>query len=222
MAFLDTSNAAAVRAALDEALVRPVTLAMFATAGDCEYCEMTRELIGELAELHPRLTLRSYDIEADAARAAELGVDKAPAIVVLGGEAETDYGIRYYGLPAGYEFATLLEAIRIVGTEQAPVQPATASFLAELTQPLHLQVFVTPGCPYCPRAAVLAYALAHASPHITADTVEVTEFPELGERYQVMGVPRTVIGEQVFVEGAAAEGMLLGKLREALSAAHAN
>lgn len=222
MAFLDETSAAEVRHELDAALARPVTLALFTTADACEYCDMTRELLDELVALHPRLALRAYDLRADAARAAELGVDKAPAIVVLGGAEEADYGIRYYGLPAGYEFATLLQAIRIVGTGQAALQPATVAFLSELSQPLHLQVFVTPGCPYCPRAAVLAYALAHASPHITADTVEVSEFPELGARYQVMGVPRTVIGEGVSVEGAAPEGMLLGKLREALRAATAN
>lgn len=222
MALIDTKDADAVRQELDAALARPVTLAVFTSDDSCEYCDLTHELLTELTGLHSSLVLRTYDLYRDAERATALGVDKAPAIVVLGGEEETDYGIRYYGLPSGYEFATLLQAIRIVGTDQAPVQPATQAFLAELTQPLHLQVFVTPGCPYCPRAAVLAYTLAHASPHITADTIEVSEFPELGDRYQVMGVPRTVIGEVVHVEGAAPEGMLLGKLREALRAAGTN
>jgi glutaredoxin-like protein len=219
MALIDTKNAAAVRKELDAALARPVTLALFTTPDACEYCDVTRDLLTELVVLSPKVTLRTYDLRADAVRAATLGVDKAPAIVVLGGADETDYGIRYYGLPSGYEFATLLEAIRIVGSDNAPLQPATAAFLETLTQPLHLQVFVTPSCPYCPRAAVLAYALAHASPLVTADTVEVTEFPELGERYQV--VPRTVIADVVYVEGAGPEGMLLGKLREALDAAAA-
>lgn len=222
MALIDAKNAAAVLKELDAALARPVTLALFVAAQDCEYCDVTRELLTELSDLHPRLQLRVYDMEADAGRAAELGVDKAPAIVVLGGEEQADYRIRYYGLPSGYEFATLLEAIRIVGSGESSLQPATRTFLEELRQPLHLQVFVTPGCPYCPRAAVMAYALAYASPHVTADTVEGSEFPELGDRYSVVGVPRTVIEEVVHIEGAAPEGMLLAKLREALSAAPSN
>jgi glutaredoxin len=89
------------------------------------------------------------------------------------------------------------------------LQPATHQFLERLTAPLHLQVFVTPSCPYCPRAVVLAHRLAYASPYVTADAVEVTEFPDLRDRYHVMGVPRTVIDGVVSVEGAVPEGMLL-------------
>jgi hypothetical protein len=109
----------------------------------------------------------------------------------------------------------MLEAIRMVGSDQIELQPATRAFLADLTVPLHLQVFVTPSCPYCPRAVTLAHRLAYASPLIIADAVEVTEFPELGARYRVMGVPRTMIDELVSVEGAAPEGQLLAKLIDA-------
>jgi glutaredoxin-like protein len=156
-----------------------------------------------------------YDLQIDAERAAALGVDKAPGMAMLGGSEGHDYGIRFYGIPSGYEFASLLEAIRMVGSDEVELRPATRAVLAELAAPLHLQVFVTPSCPYCPRAVVLAHRLAYASPYITADAIEVTEFPDLGERYQVMGVPRTVIDEVVHVEGAAPEGMLLAKLRVA-------
>lgn len=75
---------------------------------------------------------------------------------------------------------------------------------------------VTLTCPYCPQAVSLAHQVAIASPHVRADMVEAVEFPELAIRYQVMGVPRTVINERVHIEGAAPEPMVLGKLREAL------
>jgi len=65
---------------------------------------------------------------------------------------------------------------------------------------------------------VLAYRLAIASPHISAEGIEVSEFPELGDRYAVMGVPKTVIEEIVHIEGAAPESMMLQKLREAVAA----
>jgi alkyl hydroperoxide reductase subunit AhpF len=81
-----------------------------------------------------------------------------------------------------------------------------------------MQVFVTPTCPYCPQAVVLAHKMAAASPLVRADMVEAQEFPHLATKYQVMGVPRTVINETTHVEGAAPESMVLGKLREAVSA----
>jgi glutaredoxin-like protein len=212
MSLINESDAQAIREQLAAGITRPVQLALFVSAQSCEYCALTRELAEALCALHDDLTLAVYDLQADAERAALLGVDKAPALIVLGGAEGQDYGIRFYGIPSGYEFASLLEAIRMVGSDQIELQPATRAFLADLAVPLHLQVFVTPSCPYCPRAVALAHRLAYTSPHVTADAVEVTEFPELGARYRVMGVPRTMIGELVSVEGALPEGALLAKL----------
>lgn len=217
MALLNDKDRKAVREQLDQGLQRPVTMALFTSEDNCELCGVTSELVDEVAAIHPMLRVAKYNLETDAARAAELGVNKAPAIVVLGGVDAQDYGVRFYGIPSGYEFVTLLEALRMVGSDSAELQPATRSFLGELKQPMHLQVFVTPGCPYCPRAGVLAHRLAYNSPLVSADVVEVSEFPELGERYEVMGVPRTVIDDVIQIEGAAPEGTMLGKLREALA-----
>jgi len=212
MSLFNEQDVKAIREMLAASLKRPVQLVLFISDQNCAYCEPTRELLEALSMLHDSLSLTVYDLQIDAERAAALGVDKAPGIVVLGGAEGHDYGIRFYGIPSGYEFASLLEAIRIVGSDEVELQTATRQFLEGLTAPLHLQVFVTPSCPYCPRAVVLAHRLAYASPHVTADAVEVTEFPDLGDRYHVMGVPRTVIDEVVHVEGAVPEGMLVTKL----------
>jgi glutaredoxin-like protein len=141
-------------------------------------------------------------------------VDKIPAVAVIG---EDDYGIRFYGIPSGYEFTSLLEAVRMAATGQPDLSDETVEFLSSLSEPVHMQVFVTPTCPYCPQAVVLAHKMAIASPMVRADMVEAQEFPHLVTKYQVMGVPRTVINEATHVEGAAPEPMVLGKLREAVS-----
>jgi len=212
MSLIKEQDAQEIRQQLAASITQPVQLALFVSAQSCEYCAITHELVAALCALHDNLTLAVYDLQADPERATLLGVDKAPALVVLGGPEHTDYGVRFYGIPSGYEFASLLEAIRMVGSDNVELQPATRAFLAKLTEPLHLQVFVTPSCPHCLRAVALAHRLAYASPYITADAVEVTEFPELGARYHVMGVPRTMIEELVSVEGALPEELLLAKL----------
>ena len=222
MSLFNEQDATAIRERLAASLRRPVQLALFVSEQDCVYCEPTRELLETLSTLHEALSLTVYDLELDAERAAALGIDKAPGIVVLGGTESQDYGIRFYGIPSGYEFASLLEAIRMVGSDEVELQAATRQFLAGSTAPLHLQVFVTPSCPYCPRAVALAHRLTYASPYVTADAVEVTEFPDLGDRYHVMGVPRTVIDEVVPVEGAVPEGTLLAKLIAAQATAALN
>jgi len=145
-----------------------------------------------------------------------LGVDKIPAIAVVGAE---NYGVRFYGIPSGYEFTSLLHATRMVAAGKPELSEEGMQALAEVTEPVHMQVFVTPTCPYCPRSVVLAHQMAVASPMVRADMVEATEFPHLAIKYRVMGVPRTVINEVVHIEGAAPEPMVLENLQEALDGA---
>lgn len=218
MAIMQTKDQDAVREAF-AGLTRPVHLLLFTSAASGEYSDVARELLAEVAALSEQISLETADLAADAERASAMGVDKAPTVVFLVGAERADHGLRFAGLPSGYEFASLIEAIRLAGGASAPaLQPSTEAFLHALNAPMRLQVFVTPTCPYCPRAVVLAYRLALASPLISAEGVEVTEFPELGDRFGVMGVPKTVIDELVHVEGAVPEGMLLEKLGEALLA----
>jgi glutaredoxin len=87
--------------------------------------------------------------------------------------------------------------------------------LAKIDKPLHLQVFVTPTCPYCPKAVRMAHKAAIENENITADMVEAAEFPHLSMRYNVRGVPRTVIGEDFPIEGAVPEMAFVEKVMEA-------
>jgi glutaredoxin-like protein len=193
----------------------PVRLVMFTQEFECEYCTETRQLVEEVAELSDRITAEIYDFQADRAKAEELGIDKIPAIAVIGAQ---DYGVRFYGIPSGYEFASFLHAIQSVAAGRPELSDATLRVVAGIQKPVHIQVFVTPTCPYCPQAVMLAHQLAIASPLIRADMVEAMEFPHLAVKYQVMGVPRTVINETVHIEGAAPESHVVAKLQEALKA----
>jgi len=197
-------------------LAGPVRLIVFTQEIECEFCAETRQLVEEIAQLSDQLTAEVYDFVADQEKVRELGIDKIPAIAVVGQE---DYGVRLYGIPSGYEFASLLHAIQAVAAGKPELSEETMQVLADLTTPVHIQVFVTPTCPYCPVSVVLAHEMAIASPMVRADMVEAMEFPHLATKYQVMGVPRTVINETVSIEGAAPEPMVLEKLREALQGA---
>jgi glutaredoxin-like protein len=175
-------------------LARPVKAVVFTQEMECQFCRETRELIEELAGLTDKLKVEVKDFLKNEQEAKKLGVDKIPAVVLLG-EGDKDYGIRFYGIPAGYEFVSLMESLDMVSKGDSGLSPATRTKLKALQKPLDLQVFVTPTCPYCPRAVVLAFKLAMESPLVTASMVEATEFPHLANKYQVSGVPHTVIGD---------------------------
>ena len=192
-----------------------VRMVMFTQEFECEYCAETQRLVEEIAALSDQIEAEVYSFVTDAEKAKELGVDKIPAIAVVGAE---DYGVRFYGIPAGYELVSLLHAIKLVAAGKPELSDETLEVLAGLNEPVHIQVFVTPTCPYCQHSVMLAHQLAVASPHVRADMVEAQEFPHLSIKYQVMGVPRTVVNEKTHIEGAVPEPMVMEKLQEALAA----
>jgi len=200
-----------------EALKNPVKLLMFTQELECEYCRETRMIAEEIAELSDSISVEVYNFVTDKEMAEQYGIDKIPAIAVLqGGDEPNDYGIRYYGIPSGYEFSSLIEDVMMVSHGESGLSEATKTQVAGLTEPVHIQVFVTPTCPYCTRAVRLAHQLALESDLIRADMVEAIEFPHLSMKYQVQGVPRTVINETVHIEGAVPEPMLMTRLKEAV------
>ncbi len=198
-------------------LAAPVKLVVFTQELECQYCRETRQIVEELAELSGQIAVEVYDFVADKEAVATYKIDKIPAIaVVRGGDKLKDYGIRYYGIPSGYEFSSLVEDILMVSAGESGLSQETKEAVASINVPVHLQVFVTPTCPYCPRAVRLAHQLALESDLITADMVEAIEFPHLANKYDVMGVPRTVINEEVHIEGAVPEPTLLKQLLRAV------
>lgn len=203
-----------------ETLTGPVNIVLFTqgeNALECEYCVEARQLLEEVSALSDKITLDVYDFVHDAQLAEQYHIDKIPAVAILaGGVTPKDYGIRLYGVPAGYEFSTLIEDILMVSQQKSALNAKTLDELKKLTQPVNIQVFVTPTCPYCPRAVVLAHQLAMASELITASMVEANEFPHLSHKYQVYGVPRTVIEDVIHVEGAVPEAMLVDELLKVL------
>lgn len=178
-------------------LKQPVTALLFTSQEECDLCEQTRQLLEEVTALDARIELRVLGIKADAGLAGQYRIDKTPALALLSGSGDqlTDYGIRYYGIPAGHEFTSLVHDLLLVSQGESGLNEKTRQFLSGLKKPVHLQVFVTPTCPYCPSAVVLAHRMALESPMVSADMVEATEFPELSEHYGVSGVPHTVIND---------------------------
>jgi glutaredoxin-like protein len=200
-------------------LADPVRILVFTQETECLFCLQTRELVEEVGTLSDKLSVEVLDFVADAERARALGVDKIPAVVLLGPK-DRDYGLRLFGIPSGYEFMSLLEGIQLAAGGDSGLSPDSRRKLAGITAPVALQVFVTPTCPYCPRAVVTAFRLAVESEHISAAMVESSEFPHLANRYQVSGVPHTVIGDSLQpMVGAYPEAAAVDMILAALSGA---
>ncbi|MEM3704046.1 MAG: thioredoxin family protein [Candidatus Bathyarchaeia archaeon] len=191
---------------LAQKLNNPVKVVVFTQEFECPYCAQTRSLIEELASLSGKISVEIYDFVADSNKAKAYGVDKVPAVVIVGMK---DYGIRFYGLPYGYEFETLLEGLISASKGKTEISEEVREKLRGIKVPVHIQVFVTLTCPYCPSVAGLAYKFAVENDFVKADVVDVSEFPHIGHKYAVMGVPKTVINERVEFVGAVPEEIFL-------------
>ncbi len=212
MALLNSQAQNETREILKE-MTDPVKMILFTKKQNCIYCEDTKNLLEEIRDLSEKLELEIYDFDFSREKAEFFNIDKTPAIIL---ENKEDYGIRYYGIPSGYEFGSLLQDIIYVSTLQTDLSMQTKDFIKKINKPIHLQVFVTPTCPYCPRAVLLAHQLALESKWITADMIEATEFPELANKYRVYGVPKTVINDKIHIEGAVPEPHFLKELSKIL------
>ena len=169
---------------------------------ECRYCPQAQQLMEELAALSPKLNLEIVDFYADQAAAKEQGIAQIPAIV-LG--TESGSRVRFFGMPIGYGLGTIIEDIMTISRKNSPLSMDTRKRLRSLDQPVHIQVFVTPGSLNCAPMARLAHALAIESQHIAADVIEAEEFPALTRKYSIRSVPFTVINEFIHVPGAVPE-----------------
>ena len=125
------------------AITKPVTLLLFTqTFGGSESGRVAKTILDEIASLHDKVTVVEKNFVLDTDDRAKYGVDKAPAIVVLGDGQDTR--MRLYGAPTGYEFVGLVEAILLAGTGNLELEPQTLAWIAAVDKPTHIQVFSTP------------------------------------------------------------------------------
>lgn len=218
MEILNKEAKEATQKKFDEEMEEKVTLLLFTQepsrlivpdhlkGQECLFCKETKELVSEVGSLSDKIDIEIYDFLADKDKAEEYGIDKIPALIPLG---QQDFGIRFFGIPSGYEYTSFIEAIIDVSKGQTSLSQKTKYALKAIDKDIHIQVFVTPTCPYCTTAVRLGHQFALESSRIKADMVESTEFPHLAQKYDVFGVPKTIINESLSIEGAVPEESFL-------------
>ncbi len=212
MPLIKEKDKEALRKELSQKMVDDVRLIVFTQDVPCVFCSEAVQVATELGEVSPKIKVEVRDFVRDQMKATELRIDKIPATAVVG---RRDYGIRFYGMPSGYEFNSLVGAIIDVSRGESGLTKKTKDALKELDQPVNLQVFVTPTCPYCPSMVRLAHKLAIESDMVWADMVEANEFVPLVQKYRVAGVPKTIINDNFEVAGAVPEDLLVAHVMHA-------
>ena len=123
------------------ALSSPVRLVFFTQTFGCDTCLPARQAADRIAALSERVTVEEHNLVLDREQVAEYGVERAPALAVVGTQ---DAGMRYYGIPDGYEIESLVDAIEIAAGGGPALSDETLDALDALDRDVHLRVFVTP------------------------------------------------------------------------------
>jgi alkyl hydroperoxide reductase subunit AhpF len=141
MAFLSAQDEQAVKQEF-ERLGGPVKLTVFASELGQDSNRQTVALVKEVAALDERISVAVLNPHIERDQAEAYGVDSTPAVVVEGAE---DYGIRFLGMPAGYEFSNLIDSIVAASRGEASLSDETKTALDGLTEDVVIKVFATPG-----------------------------------------------------------------------------
>lgn len=143
MALLSDADRAAVRDQL-AGIAHPVKLLFFTqTIAAPETALLARQVIDEVASLNELVSVEEVNFVLDRDRAAAFGIEQIPAIAVLRNDEDTR--IRFLGAPAGYEFVSLIDAVRLAGGEGSGLAESSRALIARhVSEPVDIQVFVTP------------------------------------------------------------------------------
>jgi alkyl hydroperoxide reductase subunit AhpF len=142
MALLSPSDQDKLRESFAE-MTAPVRLLFFTQALDCEGCLQTRQILDELPALSDKITIDEVNFVLEKDRAATYGIDRVPAIVLLGRD-DADSRIRFVGTPSGYEFISLVHAVLLVGGRASNLTDENRERIAAVDRPVTMQVFTTP------------------------------------------------------------------------------
>ena len=191
----------------------PIKIHFWTQEIECPTCSVNHQFLMEISSLTDKIKLYVHDFVKEKDLAEKYNIDKIPAIL-LTDEKETILGVRFFGIPAGYEINSFISACLELSGVAEPIDAAIEKRIKNINKKVHIQVFVTLTCPYCPTAVMTAHKLAIKNSNIIADMIESSTFTPLAIKYNVTSVPKTVINETLEFVGAQPLNLLLESIEK--------
>ncbi|MDA8272773.1 MAG: thioredoxin family protein [Deltaproteobacteria bacterium] len=141
MPLLSEQDAEFLKKDFESKLKNNVKIIFFKSEDACLYCKEVKDILLEVSGLSDKISLEEYDFDQDKEKVKRYSIKRTPGIVI---EGEKDYGVRFYGIPAGHEFMTLIHGIMNVSAKNTGLSEKTIEKLKEIIKPYNIQVFVTP------------------------------------------------------------------------------
>jgi len=178
-----------------------VKLVYFTQQIECPMCREASEFVKEISGLTDKISLDIYNFVNDKDMVEKYGVDKIPAIVILDKDGN-DRGIKYYGVPGGYEINSFLGTVIEVSGKGEEIPADMLNDIRGVDKDVDIKVFVSLACPHCPAAVSTAHRIAFENDNVKAEMIDSNTFPHLAQKYNVTGVPKIIINEKYELTGA--------------------
>ena len=176
---------------------------------DCPTCEQTRQLVEEVSDASPKITLNVHDFFGESVLAGEMGITRIPALIW--GEDKPPR-MKFYGAPLGYQMAAIVETIRFMSRGVSPLRNDTRRKLRSLTSPVHMQVIVSPEEQSGAETAFTAFAMACESDKLSVEAVQIRDFPSLARTLGVNALPMVLVNDLHRSAGPVSEEKLIEQI----------
>ncbi len=177
-----------------EGLEEPVSIVVHFSGEDTEPMEQVRARFDSINERFEKLSVKYVQEEGEPEDKVHHLVDHFPAYVVLDDKGN-DHGVRFYGAPLSGIYEAFIKTLLLVSGKASGIEEEYMEKLKELKK-TDLQVLVTPNAPNIQETVMTAITLAYHSDSVTTSIIDLIQFPDIAEQYEVLGIPKTVINEK--------------------------
>jgi hypothetical protein len=207
-------NESAIQAIVKAAgtLKKPVRLILFLNDMGCEACPDAKRAAQTIKKSAPLVALEIYDQVMDRDKTQLYSIKRVPAMVVQDNEG---HSVTFYGLVEDVMFSMLISALHAASEGRTWFPDDIRSTLRRLASAVRIQVFVETDCPLCNPVAQTAIGLALESTMVNTDIIIAGDYPELIKKYSIKILPKTIIGENLHLDGHVTETEFLEMIFEA-------
>lgn len=142
-----------------------------------------KKYMEELAGLTDRLTLNIFENSEKS---------DLPFVCVIRSDGSFS-GLAFHGVPGGHEFTSFVLGLYNASGKGQPIDRGVEEKILSINKQTDMKIIVSLSCTMCPELVTAAQKAASINDKITAEVYDVSHFPKLKEKYNVMSVPCLVI-----------------------------
>lgn len=162
---------------------------------DSDLSTNIREFLSEICDISDKVSLEIYKKDENLELEKKISLDCSPTIAIL--DSNNNFrGVKFSGLPSGHELNSFILALYNIAGPGQEINEELSKKIQGINKKVKLKIAVSLSCSLCPEVVTGAQRLAIENSNIQAEMVDIFAFPELKNKYNIMGVPALIIDDK--------------------------